>query len=78
MSPPSSHFPDPMKKVMLQNALDRMKVFADVKTSEELDIAKGRKAINYHEYTNLIQTMSHRNKYGVMTQDNTGIKTNSR
>ena len=39
------HFPNPMKKAMLQNTVTVFDVFADIKRSEELDIAKGRKAI---------------------------------
>ena len=45
MTPTSVHFPDPMKKAMLQNIVNDVDVFADIKRLEELDIAKGRKAI---------------------------------
>ena len=58
MTPTTAHFPPPMKKAMLQNAMNGMKVFADVKISEELDIAKGRKPIMYDEYATLIQRVA--------------------
>jgi hypothetical protein len=47
-----------MKKAMLQNAINEMDIFADIKRSEELDIAKGRNPIGYHDYTNLVQRVA--------------------
>ena len=58
MTPTTSHFPTAMKKAMLQNAINGIQVFADIKRSEELDIAKGRKAILYDDYTNLVQRVA--------------------
>ena len=47
-----------MKKTMLQNAIKCIQIFANIKWSEELDIAKGRKAISYDDYTNLVQRVA--------------------
>mgnify|MGYP003321550183 CR=1 FL=1 len=52
------HFPDPMKKAMLQNIVNDVDVFADIKRLEELDIAKGRKAVAYNDYTSLVQRVA--------------------
>ena len=58
ITPTSSHFPDNMKKTMLQNAVNGIATFADIKNSEELDIAKGRRAIAYKDYMTLVQRIS--------------------
>jgi len=58
MTPIRSHFPEPMKKAMLQNAINEIKTFADIKTSEEFDIAKGNKPFPYKEYSTLIQRVA--------------------
>ncbi len=42
LTPNSAHFPDIMKKAMLQNALKGLKIFRDVKTAEQLEVAKGQ------------------------------------
>ena len=47
-----------MKKVMLQNALNGLKIFRDVKTAEQLEIAKGQGPISYQAYTSLIQQVA--------------------
>ena len=39
LTPLSAHFPDNMKKAMLQNAISSLKVFRDVKTSEQMEVA---------------------------------------
>ena len=43
---------------MLQNALNNIKVFVDVKVSEQMDIAKGRGPIPYNQYMTLIQAVA--------------------
>ena len=58
ITPTSSHFPDNMKKTMLQNAVNGIATFADIKNSEELDIAKGRRAIAYKDYMTLVQRIA--------------------
>ena len=40
LTPVSSGFSDLQKKAMLSNALEGVKTFRDIKTSEQLDIAK--------------------------------------
>jgi len=47
-----------MKKAMLQNALNGVKVFRDVKTSEQLEVAKGQGPIAYPAYAALIQQVA--------------------
>ena len=55
MTPQSSHFPEPMKKAMLQNAVSNLKAFGDVKMAENIEIAKQRGPIPYSEYVVLLQ-----------------------
>ena len=55
---PSAHFPDVMKKAMLQNALNGLKIFRDVKTTEMLDVAKGKNHLSYTAYVSLIQQVA--------------------
>ena len=67
---------------MLQNAINELQVFADIKTSGELEIAKGRSAISYIFYASLIQRMatnydknqahSNRNRYPRSINDTVG------
>ena len=58
LTPKSAHFPDVMRKAMLQNALNDVKAFVDVKVSEQMDIAKGRGPIPYDQYVTLIQNVA--------------------
>ena len=58
LTPTSAHFPDVMKKAMLQNALNDIKAFVDVKVSEQMDIAKGRGPIPYDQYVTLVQNVA--------------------
>jgi hypothetical protein len=58
LTPKSAHFPDIMRKAMLQNALNDIKAFVDVKVSEQMDIAKGRGPIPYDEYVTLIHNVA--------------------
>ena len=51
----ASHFPDAMKKAMLQNALNNVKIFRNVKDNELLEIAKGRGSLNYEQYVDVVQ-----------------------
>lgn len=54
----SEHFPDMMKKNLLQNSINGIRAFRDLKSTDELDISKGQGAIGYHEYVGLIQKVS--------------------
>jgi hypothetical protein len=47
-----------MRKAMLQNALNDIKAFVDVKVSEQMDIANGRGPIPYNQYVTLIQNVA--------------------
>ena len=47
LTPISAHFPDNMKKAMLQNAISPLKVFKDVKVSEQIEIARGKGPMVY-------------------------------
>lgn len=58
MTPTTAHSPGILKKAMLQNALVGVKAFNDVKVSEQIEIAKGRSAIPYHEYVSLVQKVA--------------------
>ena len=60
LTPTGSHFPDSMKKSMLQNALNGIKAFRDVRTTEQMDIAKGLGAIPYENYVVLLQNVAAR------------------
>jgi hypothetical protein len=58
LTPKSAHFPDVMKKAILQNALNDIKVFINVKISEQMDIAKGCGPIPYDQYVMLVQNVA--------------------
>ena len=58
MTPSAAHFPDIMKKAMLQNALNGLKVFRDVKTTEQLEVAKGNGPLSYQAYVALTQQVA--------------------
>jgi hypothetical protein len=58
LTPKSAHFPDVMRKAMLQNALNDVKACVDDKVSEQMDIAKGRGPIPYDQYVTLIQNVA--------------------
>ena len=47
-----------MKKAMLQNAISPLKVFKDVKVSEQIEIARGKGPMVYDDYVNLIQQVT--------------------
>ena len=58
LTPLDHHFPDALKKTMLENALQNIKCFRDVRTSEGLEAAKGRGELGYHEYLSLLQNVA--------------------
>eukprot|EP00934_Nitzschia_sp_Nitz4_P006215 Nitzschia sp. Nitz4//scaffold143_size57137//53597//57072//NITZ4_006523-RA/size57137-processed-gene-0.42-mRNA-1//1//CDS//3329536473//6205//frame0 len=58
LTPISAHFPDIMKKAMLQNALNTFSKFREVKSNEQLDIAKGRGPLSYQAYVQLVQQVA--------------------
>jgi hypothetical protein len=58
LTPISAHFPDNMKKAMLQNAISPLQIFKDVKVSEQMEIAKGKGAIAYRDYVSLVQQVA--------------------
>ena len=55
LTPTTAHFPDIMKKAMLQNALNGIKTFKEVKNSEQLEVAKGRGGFAFQDYITLVQ-----------------------
>jgi hypothetical protein len=58
LTPISAHFPDNMKKAMLQNAISPLKVFKDVKVSEQIEVARGKGPMVYDDYVNLVQQVA--------------------
>ena len=58
LTPISAHFPDNMKKAMLQNAISPLKVFKDVKVSEQIEVARGKGPMVYADYVNLVQQVA--------------------
>ena len=58
MTPQSSHWPNTMKKTLLQNAVSDLPVFQNIKTTEKIEIAKGRGPILYHNYVELLQNVA--------------------
>ena len=54
LTPIASHFPDTIKKTMLQNALCDFPAFAIVKTTEQVEIAKGSGPISYPQFVTLV------------------------
>ena len=52
------HSPDALKKTMLENALQNIKCFRDIRTSEGLEAAKGRGELGYHAYLSLLQNVA--------------------
>ena len=58
LTPMNAHFPDIMKKAMLQNALNGLKDFQDVKTAEQMEIAKGQGPMTYQAYVALVQQVA--------------------
>lgn len=58
LTPMSAHFPDIMKKAMLQNALNGLKDFQDVKTAEQMEVAKGQGPMTYQAYVALVQQVA--------------------
>ena len=57
LTPVTSHFPAPMKKAMLQNAIAAVSAFKDVHTAEQMDIARGRGGLSFSEYVGVVQNM---------------------
>ena len=58
MTPINSHFSDGMKKAMLQNAMSGIKEFQDVKTADQMEVAKGNGPIDYTNYVTLLQNVA--------------------
>ena len=57
LTPLDHHFPHALKKKILENSLQNIKCFRDVRTSEGLEDAKGRVELGYMEYLALIQNV---------------------
>ena len=55
IDPVSDHWIPVMKKIMLENSLYGIKAFNDLKTTESIDIDKGRGKILYKDYVPLVQ-----------------------
>jgi len=58
LKPMESHFPDSMKKTLLENSLSASKTFKDITHSEVLSMAQGGTAIEYHNYLDIVQKMA--------------------
>ena len=58
MTPLIAHFPEAMKKSMLRNAINHIKIYNDIKVSEEIDVAKGNASMNYQEYLQVVQRVA--------------------
>ena len=58
LTPTSSHFPDSMKKILLQNAVSDFDAFKLVKTAEQLEIAKGNNLLPYDKFTSLLWSVA--------------------
>ena len=58
LTPLDHHFPNALKKTMLENSLQNIKCFRDVHTSEGLEAAKGRGELGYIEYLALLQNVA--------------------
>jgi hypothetical protein len=58
LAPTLNHFPDGMKKTLLMNALSKVPLFRNVKTSEQLEVAKGGKPLQYNNYVDLLWSVA--------------------
>ena len=58
LSPLESHFQPAMKNYFLQNSVDGLKVFNDMRASESIEISQRRGPIQYEDYAPLIQKVS--------------------
>lgn len=58
LTPRNSHFPETMKKAMLQNAVADFASFRNVKMTEQMEIAKGGGPIPYLQYIGLLQSVA--------------------
>ena len=56
--PQTLHWPNNIKKVMLQNAVSDLQVFKSIKVTENIDIAQGRGPISHHNYVHLLQNVA--------------------
>jgi len=57
-TPLTSHFPDDMKKTLLENALSGTKTFKDIITQETINLAQGGKSIPYINYITIIKKLA--------------------
>ena len=55
LTPVDAHFPDSLKKIMLETALQGLKCFRDIKISETMDMARGKGELSYEEYITTAQ-----------------------
>ena len=58
LTPRDSHFPETMKKAMLQNAVSDFSIFRNVKLTEQFEVAKGNGPIPYLQYIGLLQSVA--------------------
>jgi len=58
LTPLAAHFQPVMKEAMLQNSLVGYKPFYDVKKAEDLEVAKGRAAIDNGAYVSIVQQVA--------------------
>jgi len=57
-TPLSSHFPDEMKKTLLENALSGAKTFKDITTQETITLAQGGSSIPYMNYVTIVKKLA--------------------
>ena len=58
LTPLEAHFPPTVKKAMLQNAVQEFKAFKQVKTQEQIEIARGSGPLIFNQYVSLLLNVS--------------------
>ena len=58
MTPLEAHFPPTVKKAMLQNSVQEFEAFKQVKTQEQIEVARGSGPLVFSQYVNLLLNVS--------------------
>ena len=58
LTPVAAHFTPTVKKAMLQNAVQEFKAFKQVKTQEQIEIARGTGPLPFPQYVSLLLNVS--------------------
>ena len=58
LTPVDAHFPNHLKKTMLENALQNVRCFREVKNNEELVTARGQEKITFDKYLSVVQNVA--------------------